>query len=893
MERQRLEVILSARDQASAVLMRFGERMLATSAMANRAVNRISRSIRQAGMDLSLMAGSARGLGRTFIWVGTAIRSPFLAILSLAQLGVIYFTKFARAVADAAMGVVRFAMAVVRWLGTTVINIISRVTRMATLMGLAFAAAAAMTARSVLSAAGQMERYESQFAVLVGGIDRAREHLDTLLRFAATTPFEIEGVVEASLLLEAFNIRLGDVENTLRLVGDAAIAMHVPLDQVIRVLAKAKAGIFTIREFAPVGVTRERLQQYGVQFSARGQVLNRAQLFPATIAVLSRFSGMMERMMGNLEQRTANLADQFFRLRSAAGEGLLEGAKVGLAALDRAIGDLIPRVRELFRAIGQMFGPVVLRLAEGMIDTFKRIVDVITTITSSGRWRRFVTVILAIFQLVQRIIAKWLAWLQENWTSVWDAIASRFFVAAQRIVEFVYGIVDSIRELWNSRQMIWEWAREVARAAVQVGTAIQEFVINQVNAMIEWGRQHGWKGPALIAGYQGAKLGLKIGSRFGPIPAGAGLVIGTGAGIAAAYYGHRKVMDIAGSKIEDFRSTIVDAGHQFLNTITSRIGPIGRGVEAAFQTGRGRGVTAFGQFVRTVQDLEQTVKMEAAGLYMRRVAPGVWMLERASDSLARAGHGLEENADQMQNVLNILENAGEDLGSASDALEGTAATLGSAAQAAQRMHEALQRVYEQQAQVGLPEDVQFLGLLSRWFEAQGLPGAARVMRIRQAGLMRQYTQQLTEPMVEALRQGIMPSLTAFENAVEAQERLRQLLEAIGAGVEGAGPRIGQGRLTGIPAMQAGLRTLSEWLRAGHPLAWRPMPPEPPQLAPLTRDQIEALLREPYTGGVPIVSVNINGDVNDLTTLKAHVNRALEEFWDEQVRLESVDAGWRQ
>lgn len=234
--------------------------------------------------------------------------------------------------------------------------------------GLQALAATGMTAafgslaKGMTTASAQMERYNAQFKVLMGSASAARAEMSTLVSVAAKTPFDLPGIIEADRMLKAFNLDLGGTEKTLVTFGDAAAAMGVPLQQMIAGAARFKAGVFSIDEAARLGVTREKLAEFGIQFSKTGELLNREDLFPAFIKLIGRFSGTMAEVSKTTEGRLSNLGDAVFQLKSKIGDTMTPAFKVGIESatkLVEAMGRLGPATQ---RQIG-MF--VVLGTAVG------------------------------------------------------------------------------------------------------------------------------------------------------------------------------------------------------------------------------------------------------------------------------------------------------------------------------------------------------------------------------------------------------------------------------------------------------------------------------------------------------------------------------------------------
>ena len=81
-------------------------------------------------------------------------------------------------------------------------------------VGIASFAAGAMKAVGALkefgagciSAAAEMETYQTRFSTLLGDADKAKEHLQSLTDYAAKTPFDMAGISKASASLLAFSV---------------------------------------------------------------------------------------------------------------------------------------------------------------------------------------------------------------------------------------------------------------------------------------------------------------------------------------------------------------------------------------------------------------------------------------------------------------------------------------------------------------------------------------------------------------------------------------------------------------------------------------------------------------------------------------------------------------
>ena len=68
---------------------------------------------------------------------------------------------------------------------------------------------------------------------------KAKEYMEWIKEFAATTPFEIPGLVEAATRLEACGL---NAKRYMRTLGDTAAAMGKPITAAVEMIADASQG---------------------------------------------------------------------------------------------------------------------------------------------------------------------------------------------------------------------------------------------------------------------------------------------------------------------------------------------------------------------------------------------------------------------------------------------------------------------------------------------------------------------------------------------------------------------------------------------------------------------------------------------------------------------------
>lgn len=213
------------------------------------------------------------------------------------------------------------------------------VARGATIAAGAMAAGGAALGRSVLKISGEFEKYQLVLETIEGSAEKARQSMDWITQFAATTPYELAGVTDAFVKLKAYGID-PIADDTLRILGDTASAMGKPLQQAVEALADAQTGEF------------ERMKEFGLKASQAGDEVTfrwskNGEEMTRTVRKNSeeirrfilenfgeRFSGAMEKQSRGWEGMLSNLSDTWTNFRASIGAaGMFDYAKAQLKGL--------------------------------------------------------------------------------------------------------------------------------------------------------------------------------------------------------------------------------------------------------------------------------------------------------------------------------------------------------------------------------------------------------------------------------------------------------------------------------------------------------------------------------------------------------------------------------
>lgn len=200
------------------------------------------------------------------------------------------------------------------------------------------AGAAALGIASVKMNA-DMEMTTRAFEVLTGSSDRAKDHLAQLERFAATTPFEFPGLVEASKKLQAYGFQTEAVIPIMEAIGNAAMAVGLGQEGIDRITlalgqmnAKGKVSAEEMRQLAETGLPAWELLAKGIGVSvpeamdkARKSAISAKDGISALLMGLnSRFNGMMDKVSGEIPQSFSNMQDSVKSIMRTVGASITE-----------------------------------------------------------------------------------------------------------------------------------------------------------------------------------------------------------------------------------------------------------------------------------------------------------------------------------------------------------------------------------------------------------------------------------------------------------------------------------------------------------------------------------------------------------------------------------------
>lgn len=220
--------------------------------------------------------------------------------------------------------------------------------------GAAGATALAAGLALCIQKAGQMQKLEASFDVLLGGQAQAKAMLKSMNQLAARTPLKTEDIARAGKSLLAFGEDQSTVIDTIRRMGDIAAGVDAPINDIATIYGKARVqgrlfaedinqltgrGIPVITELAKVfGVTDSEVKQLVTD----GKV-GFAQLEKAFVNMTNeggKFYGMMEKQSKTWEGQLSTLSDNIDMAMAAFGRPWIDKLTPYLTNLNLEAGKL-------------------------------------------------------------------------------------------------------------------------------------------------------------------------------------------------------------------------------------------------------------------------------------------------------------------------------------------------------------------------------------------------------------------------------------------------------------------------------------------------------------------------------------------------------------------------
>lgn len=248
--------------------------------------------------------------------------------------------------------------------GGNIEEIFERLTKAAAAFGVGLSAKE-FIAQSV-QIRGEFQKLEVAFTTMLGSTEKADALMQQMVRTAATTPFDLQGVANGAKSLLAYGVAAEDVNKTLIRLGDIAAGLSIPLGDLVYLygttMAQGRLYTADLNQFTGRGIPMigELAKQFGVAESEVKSLVEAGKVgFPEVQKVIEsltneggKFGGLMEVQSKTIAGQISNIEDsisQMFNNIGKANEGIINSA-LGV------VSDLVENYEQVGKVLLELVG---------------------------------------------------------------------------------------------------------------------------------------------------------------------------------------------------------------------------------------------------------------------------------------------------------------------------------------------------------------------------------------------------------------------------------------------------------------------------------------------------------------------------------------------------------
>ena len=232
--------------------------------------------------------------------------------------------------------------------GMSIEQMFGRMTKAAAAFGAGFSAQQFVS--QVTKVRGEFQQLEVAFNTMLGSKEQADTLMSQLVRTAAITPFDLQGVANGAKQLLAYGTAAEDVNGTLVRLGDIAAGLSIPLNDLVYLYGTTmtQGQLFTmdLRQFQGRGIplADELAKQFGVTKDKVSELVTAGKVgFPEVQKAIEsmtneggKFGGLMEAQSKTITGQISNIEDAIATMFNEIGkenESIINGALSGASYL--------------------------------------------------------------------------------------------------------------------------------------------------------------------------------------------------------------------------------------------------------------------------------------------------------------------------------------------------------------------------------------------------------------------------------------------------------------------------------------------------------------------------------------------------------------------------------
>jgi len=226
---------------------------------------------------------------------------------------------------------------------------------------------AGLVLRGIVNAGMQIEELGVQLEALFGSAKKGKAALDTVTKFAKTTPFELSNIQQGVTALATVSEKAESLgisfEELLKITGNTAVQLGGDFALASQQIQRSfSAGIGSADLFRDRAVTAMAGFEAGVKTSVDESIKGLARAFGTG----GKFGELTNKLANTLKGTISNLKDAFFTIQTEIAAGFFDELKRQLGDLKEFTETNDQAIRRLSREMGENLAVAILKLSNAI-----------------------------------------------------------------------------------------------------------------------------------------------------------------------------------------------------------------------------------------------------------------------------------------------------------------------------------------------------------------------------------------------------------------------------------------------------------------------------------------------------------------------------------------------
>ena len=226
---------------------------------------------------------------------------------------------------------------------------------------------AGLVLKGKVNAGMQIEELGVQLEALFGSAKKGKAALDTVTKFAKTTPFELSNIQQGVTALATVSEKAESLgisfEELLKITGNTAVQLGGDFALASQQIQRSfSAGIGSADLFRDRAVTAMAGFEAGVKTSVDESIKGLAKAFGTG----GKFGELTNKLANTLKGTISNLKDAFFTIQTEIAAGFFDELKAQLGDLKKFTETNDEAIRRLSKEMGENLAVAILKLSNGI-----------------------------------------------------------------------------------------------------------------------------------------------------------------------------------------------------------------------------------------------------------------------------------------------------------------------------------------------------------------------------------------------------------------------------------------------------------------------------------------------------------------------------------------------